>query len=219
MGYEIDPHYGAPATELWRETGLDIRVEDFTLADPPAESEKFNLLICNPPYVRHHHIDGPEKLRLKIRTRNSCKLEINGLAGLYCYFLGLCHTWMADGALAGWLIPSEFMDVNYGAAVKSYLLDEVTLLHVHRFDPNDVQFNDALVSSAVVWFRKEKPSPNRSVRFNLWRVATTTEAQPLCCRPKLCATRPNGRYFQSRRAKNVTYFPRSKQISSRSNEA
>ncbi len=165
MGYEIDPHYGAPATELWRETGLDIRVEDFTLADPPAESEKFNLLICNPPYVRHHHIDGPEKVRLKIRTRNSCKLEINGLAGLYCYFLGLCHTWMADGALAGWLIPSEFMDVNYGAAVKSYLLDEVTLLHIHRFDPNDVQFNDALVSSAVVWFRKEKPSPNRSVRF------------------------------------------------------
>ena len=165
VGYEIDAHYGTPAAELWRESGLDVRIEDFTRADPPAESEKFNLLICNPPYVRHHHMDGSEKRRMKVRARNACKVAINGLAGLYCYFIGLCHTWMADGALAGWLIPSEFMDVNYGAAVKSYLLDEVTLLHIHRFDPNDMQFNDALVSSAVVWFRKEKPSPNHSVRF------------------------------------------------------
>jgi hypothetical protein len=45
------------------------------------------------------------------------------------------------------------MDVNYGKAVKHYLLSRVTLLHIHRFDPNGVQFADALVSSAVVWFR------------------------------------------------------------------
>ena len=47
------------------------------------------------------------------------------------------------------------MDVNYGKAVKHYLLSRVTLLHIHRFDPNDVQFADALVSSAVVWFRNK----------------------------------------------------------------
>lgn len=61
---------------------------------------------------------------------------------------------MAEGGVAGWLVPSEFMDVNYGKGVKYYLLSRVTLLHIHRFDPNDVQFADALVSSAVVWFRK-----------------------------------------------------------------
>ena len=165
VGYEIDPHYGDPAAELWAETGLDIRLEDFTQAKPPTDADKFNLLICNPPYVRHHHIVNGEKQRLKARTQEACGVEINGLAGLYCYFLGLCHTWMADGGLAAWLIPSEFMDVNYGVAVKRYLLDKVTLLHIHRFDPNDVQFGDALVSSAVVWFRKEPPPQDHGVRF------------------------------------------------------
>ncbi len=67
--------------------------------------------------------------------------------------------------MAGWLVPSEFMDVNYGLSVKRYLLDKVTLLHIHRFDPNDVQFDDALVSSAVVWFRKEAPQAGHEVRF------------------------------------------------------
>ena len=42
----------------------------------------------------------------------------------------------------------------------------MTLLHIHRFDPNDVQFDDALVSSAVVWFRKEKPPAGHQVRFS-----------------------------------------------------
>ena len=165
VGYEIDPHYGRPAAKLWGKTGLDVRLEDFTQAEAPAAAERFNLLICNPPYVRHHHIAHDDKKRLKLRTRDICRVDINGLASLYCYFLGLSHNWMADDGLAGWLIPSEFMDVNYGVWVKRYLLDKVTLLHIHRFDPNDVQFGDALVSSAVVWFRN-KPSPlGWKVRF------------------------------------------------------
>lgn len=165
VGYEIDQHYGRPAAELWSETGLNIQLEDFTRAQAPTTADKFNLLICNPPYVRHHHISNGEKLRLKLRTLETCGVKVNGLAGLYCYFLVLSHGWMADGGLAGWLIPSEFMDVNYGVSVKRYLLDKVTLLHIHRFDPNDVQFGDALVSSAVVWFRNEAPRKGHEVRF------------------------------------------------------
>ncbi len=165
VGYEIDLHYGGPAAKLWGETGLDVRLEDFTQAEVLTDSEKFNLLICNPPYVRHHHIVNGEKQRLKVCVQEACGLELNGLAGLYCYFLGMSHPWMTDGGLAGWLIPSEFMDVNYGTPVKRHLLDKVTLLHIHRFDPNDVQFGDALVSSAVVWFRKQAPAADHAVRF------------------------------------------------------
>jgi len=165
VGYEIDPHYGVPTAQLWGDTGLDIRLEDFTAAEAPEDAGRFDLLICNPPYVRHHHIINGEKQRLKSCTRDACGIEISGLAGLYCYFLGLSHAWLKDGGLAGWLMPSEFMDVNYGVSVKRYLLDKVTLLHIHRFDPNDVQFGDALVSSAVVWFRKQSPPAEHQARF------------------------------------------------------
>jgi len=165
VGFEIDPHYGKPASDLWDGSNLEIHLEDFTAACPPPEGEKFNLLICNPPYVRHHHIRGEEKKRLKAKTLQACGIKLNGLSGFYCYFLGLSHEWMASDGIAGWLIPSEFMDVNYGAAVKRYLLDQVTLLHIHRFDPNDVQFGDALVSSTVVWLINRKPPLDHRVRM------------------------------------------------------
>ena len=165
VGYELDPHYGEPAARLWHDSILDIRLGDFTLASPPSDEDKFNLLICNPPYVRHHNIESREKRRLKALMQEACGIDMNGLAGLYCYFLGLSHWWMEEGGLAGWLIPSEFMDVNYGASVKRYLLDRVTLQHIHRFDPNEVQFGDALVSSSIVWFSKQEPPLNHRVRM------------------------------------------------------
>ena len=164
-GYEIDPDFGIPATKLWSETGLKINLKDFTKAEAPTTGEKFNLLICNPPYVRHHHIDADEKRRLKQSVSTNCGVEINGLAGLYCYFMVMSHLWMADDGLAGWLVPSEFMDVNYGYSLKQYLLEKVTLLHIHRFDPSDLQFDGALVSTAVVWFRNSLPRKGHKVRF------------------------------------------------------
>lgn len=164
VGYEIDSHYGIPAANLWGKTGLDVRLSDFTRAKAPPGPEKFNLLVCNPPYVRHHHINGGEKQRLKACLQKACNMKLSGLAGLYCYFLGLSHEWLAEGGLAGWLVPSEFMDVNYGAAVRHYLSNDVTLLHLHRFDPDDVQFEDALVSSVIVWFRKARPPQEHQVR-------------------------------------------------------
>lgn len=165
VGYEIDPHYGLAAAKLWSETRLHVRLGDFTRAEPPTDTAKCNLLICNPPYVRHHHIPRKEKRRLKVLAWKTCGMDVNGLAGLYCYFLGLCHAWMATDGLAGWLIPSEFMDVNYGEAVKRYLLSRVTLLHIHRFDPHEVQFSDALVSSSMVWFRMNTPPQDHAVRM------------------------------------------------------
>ena len=162
-GFEIDTHYGVPTIELWRESGLQLTLSDFTKAIPPAPEEAFNFIVCNPPYVRHHHISLEEKERLQGLIPESLGGRIRGLAGLYCYFMLLAHRWMAPNAIAGWLVPSEFMDVKYGQAVKDYLLNVVTLLRLHRFEPADVQFADALVSSAVVWFKNSPPPPDCSV--------------------------------------------------------
>lgn len=164
FGIELDPMFAAATEKLWHESGLRVVRGDFTQQAAP--DRRFNLVIANPPYVRHHHLDASEKDRLRARIAQSLHMEISGLAGLYCYFLLLCHEWLEEEGLAVWLIPSEFMDVNYGAALRRYLTERVTLLHIHRFCPTDVQFSDALVSSAIVVFRKSIPPPRHRVRFS-----------------------------------------------------
>jgi adenine-specific DNA-methyltransferase len=166
VGIEIDPHYGIPARELWLGTGLKVELDDFTAMKPPIAAERFNLIVCNPPYVRHHHIGADEKGRIQAATTAASGIRMAGLSGLYCYFLALAHAWLADDGVAGWLVPSEFMDVNYGGPVKRYLLNKVELLRIHRFDPRDLQFGDALVSSAVVWFRKRRAESGHQVELS-----------------------------------------------------
>jgi hypothetical protein len=164
MGIEIDPEHAAISGRLWKHSGLRVQCADFTALKPP--DEKFNLLITNPPYVRHHHLDPTGKKRLQAVVQERLGIRISGLAGLYCYFLLLADEWMEEGGLSVWLIPSEFMDVNYGRAIKEYLTTRVRLLHIHRYCPTDVQFADALVSSAVVVFQKAPPA-GQNVIFSL----------------------------------------------------
>ncbi len=176
-GFEIDELYGKPSSDLWSGNIFDYRLGDFTKVNPPLlEEQKYNLIICNPPYVRHHHING-QKERLQRCALNAANMKLSGLAGLYCYFIALTHRWLKKDGVSGWLVPSEFMDVNYGQAVKDYLLDEVNLLQIHRFNPNDVQFNDAMVSSSVVWFQKKESDLNQKVKFTFGRNITQPEIE------------------------------------------
>jgi predicted RNA methylase len=154
IGVEIDPNVAAAAKALWGGTGLSVIDGDFTRLEP---TRPFNLVLTNPPYVRHHHLSREDKQRLKAMVGERNGINLSGLAGLYCHFLLLSDAWLVDGGLAVWLIPSEFMDVNYGIAIKRYLTERVNLLRVHRYCPSDAQFGDALVTSAVVVFEKVAP--------------------------------------------------------------
>jgi adenine-specific DNA-methyltransferase len=175
VGYEVDPHYGIPARSLWSNYPVAINLADFTATSPPLPAQRFNLVICNPPYVRHHHLPKSLKSTLAAAATASCGIKLSGLSGLYCYFLGIAHAWMADDALAGWLIPSEFMDVNYGTKIKQYLLEVVDLIRIHQFNPSELQFSDAQVSSAVVWFRKRPPTATHLVEFSYGGTLATPE--------------------------------------------
>ncbi len=166
VGVELDSAFADAARNLWADVGLEVVHGDFTRvvansSCPPAP----NLILANPPYVRHHHMDRVDKERLQRLAFRMTGVEVNGLAGLYVYFLLLATAWMEDDGYAAWLIPSEFMDVNYGTALKSFLTDRVTLIRAHRFDPQDVQFGDAFVSSVVLVFKKAPPPSGHAPGF------------------------------------------------------
>jgi hypothetical protein len=166
VGVELDPAFAGAARDLWGGAGLDVVAGDFTRVVADATPLRPNPILANPPYVRHHHIGRDEKSRLKNLVRTMSGVEVNGLSGLYIYFFLLATAWLEEDGWAAWLIPSEFMDVNYGAALKQFLTQRLTLIRAHRFDPAEVQFDDALVSSAVVVFKKTAPPPGHRAEFS-----------------------------------------------------
>ena len=87
------------------------------------------------------------------------------------------------------------MDVNYGGKLKEYLLNKVHLLRVHRYNPENCKFDDALVSSCVVWFKNETMENNYNVEFSY---GGTLE------RPEVCRNVDRNTLGKSRK---WTHFP------------
>ncbi|WP_089728836.1 Eco57I restriction-modification methylase domain-containing protein [Candidatus Thiosymbion oneisti] len=144
-GIELDAGYSSIASELWPDAPFRVINQNFLdFTKLPENRGTFSLLCTDPPYVRHHHIPSAVKSVLQGRVRSELGLNPSGLSGLYVYFILLSHHLLAPNAVASWLIPSEFLSVNYGRVLREYLLRRVTLTHIHQFDPADVQFNDAM---------------------------------------------------------------------------
>lgn len=161
-GIEIDSVYYNCAKSLWSDTGINIINGNFADVKP---DRKYNFVLTNPPYVRHHYLLQEEKKYLVEVGKKETGIALSGLSGLYCHFILLANKWLAPNAICGWLVPSEFMDVNYGGAIKDYLLNHVHLLRIHRYDPDNSMFSDALVSSCVIWFKNEVVSYDYDVEF------------------------------------------------------
>jgi hypothetical protein len=159
IGCEIDSAYGDIARAIWTSSGLHVVPDDFvSFAARVENAGRFSLLCTNPPYVRHHHLSAERKVALQSLVMQRLGLQASGLSGLYVYFVLLADAVLAEGAIASWLLPAEFLYVNYGRVLRDYLTSRVTLLSIHHFNPDDVQFDDALVSSCIVSYRKARPS-------------------------------------------------------------
>ena len=104
-GIELDSQFADAATRLWGSEGLRVVTGDFTKLQPPRGGERPNLILTNPPYVRHHHLEAEDKIRLKTIASGIAGTDVSGLTGLYCYFMFLSHHWLADGGMGVWLVP------------------------------------------------------------------------------------------------------------------
>ena len=165
VGIEKDHEFAEVAKNLWSEWGTTIIEGDF-LDFATTSSLKADLLIANPPYVRHHHLPKEIKARYGAIVSRAAGRSPSGLSGLYVYFILSSQLCLAPGAISAWLIPSEFLDTNYGKSIRKYLTEKVSIERIHRFDPDGLVFDDALVTSLIVVFKNKQPGKNHLVTFS-----------------------------------------------------
>lgn len=163
---EIDNAYANICEEVFSDYEIDFFKGDyFDFLKHNKNVGKYNCLVTNPPYIRHHHIESDTKRNLQTLVYQLLNIQVSGLSGLYVYYILLAHITLNEGAIASWLIPSEFLFTNYGRALREYLLEYVSLIRIHRFNADDVQFEDALVSSCVITYCKRKPKDTHGFTF------------------------------------------------------
>lgn len=107
------------------------------------------LIWGNPPYTRHQSLDLDTKAAAK---EASGPLLPGGRAGLSTYFLAASLHNLAESDSLCLLLPANWLEANYGAAIRNYLwrlTDRPVELHI--FPRTQSIFPIAVVAAMVIW--------------------------------------------------------------------
>ena len=72
VGYEKDSRFASVAQSIWNDKYTKIFNDDF-LSALPHEHSKYDLIITNPPYSRHHHLSDKAKEKYKAEHADDLK--------------------------------------------------------------------------------------------------------------------------------------------------
>lgn len=166
IGVELDPVAALMLRANLMTLGLASRsrilVSEFCRAPVPPRKGP-TLFIGNPPYVRHHDI-APAAKDWYGRVALQHGVKASKLAGLHLYFY-LRTLQLADaGDIGCFITAAEWMDVNYGAALRQLLAGPLGGTCLTVLDPKVAPFADAATTSAIVGFRVQRRPETLAVR-------------------------------------------------------
>lgn len=137
-------------------------------------SQKFDLVIANPPYVRTQVLGGVESRRL------ANKFELTGRVDLYYAFAVAISQALKPGGTMGLLTSNRFLSVKSGVAMRGLLSKEYKLCQL--FDLGDTRLFDAAVLPAIVTATKRgnqsgTPSQENPAGFHrIYQAQSSTSA-------------------------------------------
>lgn len=108
--------------------------------------------VGNPPYVRHHDIDDEWKAWY-VEEFEKLGIRASALAGLHLHFFLKTRLLAKSGDIGAFITSAEWMDVNYGAALRNLLVDELGGLALHVLAPTVEAFPGTQSTAAITCFR------------------------------------------------------------------
>lgn len=165
-GFDIDPTVLERAKKLFDDDAkIDIQLKDYMFND---WENHYDGIICNPPYFKFHDYNNKEILQ-EIETKLGLKL--NGFTNLYPLFFLKSAEQLTPNGRAAYIVPSEFLNSDYGKLVKTHLIKNRMLRYIIIFDFEENVFDDALTTSSILLFAND----NEKSEVEFIRVKTPDE--------------------------------------------
>lgn len=143
---------------------VHIRVEDYRDTQLPKIGGR-TLFLGNPPYVRHHKIGAYWKQWYSEAMKHQ-GIKASKLAGLHLHFFIKSLELAQPGDLGCFITAAEWLDVNYGEALRKLLVERLATRSLDVIDPQVQVFDDAFTSAVITTFEVGAAVPAVHVRWN-----------------------------------------------------
>jgi N-6 DNA Methylase len=139
-----------------------VLVQDYRSVSLP-KCGGVTAFIGNPPYVRHHDI-SPEWKAWYARAFSELGIKASALAGLHLHFFLQTFKLARAGDIGAFITSAEWMDVNYGSALRRLLLERLGAVALHVLEPTVEAFPGTATTAAITCFKVGKSQPTVRAR-------------------------------------------------------
>lgn len=120
--------------------------------------DKYDGIICNPPYLKFHDYENAALVPL---VNEKLGIHLTGFTNIYSLFLLKSIFQLKEGGKLAYIIPSEFLNSDYGVEVKKVLLQSGVLRHIIVVDFTQCAFDDALTTACILLCEKTSTSSDK----------------------------------------------------------
>jgi hypothetical protein len=136
---------------------LRLMVSDYRDVSLP-QIHGTTAFIGNPPYVRHHQIDATRKQWLSAAA-GTLGIKCSQLAGLHVHFFFHTALLARRGDLGCFITAAEWLDVNYGAALRTLFVRQLGGRAIHLLAAEREAFADTATAAAISCFQAGAEAP------------------------------------------------------------
>ncbi|MEW6181104.1 MAG: N-6 DNA methylase [Chloroflexota bacterium] len=150
IGYDIDPQVLKKARALFQDyKDYEIRLinRDYMFND---WNNRYDGIICNPPYQRFQNYKNRNEILAEFQSRLG--LSLSGLTNLHTLFLLKSVNQLSENGRAAYILPSEFLNADYGVFIKRNLIKYKSLKYVIVFDFTENLFDNVITTSCILLF-------------------------------------------------------------------
>jgi adenine-specific DNA-methyltransferase len=180
LGTEIDPDIVVHAQQygLHPDDVARVQITDF-VHQPPAR--KYQAIVANPPYIRHHRLSVQEKTSLRQFALSVIGHSLDGRAGLHNYFFIRALRLLEPGGRLAFLMPADTCEGIFASRLWNWIVQHYHLRAVVTFTPQASPFpevdtnplifliqNQERMSEDFFWVRCSVPE---TVQLKAWMLS------------------------------------------------
>ena len=122
------------------------------------ERTSFSAVVCNPPYTRHHELLPSYKEEIARIVEVEAGEPLSRLSSIYVHFFIHAHCFLEEGGRTAFITPSEWMEADYGVALRKFLTKRMCVNSIVLFDEKALAFSGVLTRACITLASKEAPS-------------------------------------------------------------
>lgn len=133
-------------------------------------SNKFDIIVGNPPYVRSQNLDSKQVKLLKTKFGDDI---LTGNFDLSIVFILQTYLALKDGGVAALIVPNKILKSKYGKKICDLLSREASILSVVDFGDNQLFDNKTTYTSILVFAKSNRPKVVKVKQFETGQIDHT----------------------------------------------